>query len=316
MSQNFLRTCTLSLGGATVQGGGDTDLRIVFSIEQWGGQTPNMARFRVYNPSQSLANKLQANPNTKVQFSAGYQSNNALVFSGEVKQTIGGHESAVDTYVDIFCADSQLAYNTARVSKTLAAGYTPKDKVDTAIQAMGQYGVSLGLVNVDLSQPKFPRGLPLIGMARNVLREVAFLKGALWSVQNGQVHIIDHRQPIQSDTITMNGNTGMVGWPRQTQDGIIVTSLLNPKLQPHVKLKIDPNAIIQAEQDNSLTGAANPQNVWLNQQNVTAGVYTAFKVNRHGDTRGAEWFDESICIGAGGLLSPGALSQNYNLGTN
>ena len=276
-----------------------------------------MARFRVYNPSQTLADKLQAKEFTKIEFYAGYRDNSGLVFSGEVMQTIGGHETATDTFVDIFAADHATSYNKATVNKTLSAGYTPQDKAQVAIDAMAPYGTQLGLVNVDLSQPKFPRGLPMVGMARDVLRQVAFLKGALWSIQNGSIHIIDHTKPVQSDTIVMNAATGMIGWPRQTIDGIIVTSLLNPRLQPHVNLKIDPKTIIQAEQNNNpFTGPADLNNVWLNKQNVTSGIYNVFKINRHGDTRANDWYDESWCVGAGADAPPSASAQHYYVGTN
>lgn len=316
MSRNWIRACNLIVSGS--QGFKDlAALRVVFSIKQWSLQAPNMASFRVYNPAPDTVKALKAKEFTKVEFYAGYQDNVGLVYSGEIKQTRSGHETAVDSFVDLFCADGETGYNQARVTKTLAAGWTPQDKLDVAIKAFQPFGITLGLNALDLSQPKAPRGLPLIGMARDVIRQVVMSKGGVWSIQQGKVKAVPKSlETGQSDTVTMNGHTGMIGWPEQTEDGIVVRSLLNPKLQPLMKLKIDPSAILEAEQNNnpqqSTQGIAQNQN--LLQQQLGAGTYTIFHLDRFGDTRGAEWTDECTCIGQGGYLSKANQDAGYSLG--
>ena len=316
MSQNFIRACSLALSGnsgRTITGGGPTDLRIQFSITQWGLQSPNMAHFRIYNPSADTIAQFQNKEFTKVDFSAGYQDNIGLLFSGTIKQTINGHETAVDTYIDLFCADSETGYNQGRLGMSLAAGHTPQDRVNAAVKAMAPFGISLGLVNVDLSQPKYPRGIPLVGMARDVLRGVALSAGALWSIQQGKVHIVDQRKPVPGNAITMTADTGLVGWPKQTADGIEVTSLINPSLQPHVNITLDPSQIIAAQQNiNVRDGSAASSNQQLQDQALGAGTYNIFKIDRNGDTRGQNWYDVSLCIGKGGTL-PNSQAQQYTI---
>ncbi|WP_210253153.1 hypothetical protein, partial [Beijerinckia sp. L45] len=174
MSQNWLRSCSLSVNGTTISGGGQTDLRITFSIEMTTIQSPNPARFRIYNAGPSTIAALKAAEGTKVTFSGGYQGNTGVLYVGDLKQFIGsGHETPVDSYVDLLCAGGDQAYNQARVTKTLSSGWTPQDKLQAAVTAMGAHGITMGLTNVDLTQPKFPRGIPLIGMARQLIREVA-----------------------------------------------------------------------------------------------------------------------------------------------
>ena len=315
MSQNWIRACSLVVSGS----GGQKDLanlRVVFAIKQWHLQAPNMASFRVYNPAPSTVSALKAKEFTQVQFMAGYQGNVGLVFQGEIKQTVSGHETAVDSYVDLYCADSETAYNQARVTKTLAAGWTPQDKLKAAVDAMQSFGVSMGTLSLDLSQPKYPRGIPLIGMARDIIRQVVLSKGGLWSMQLGKVQVTPKSlSGGPSGPITLNGKTGMIGWPRQTADGIYVRSLLNPALQPLMQVKIDPSAIIAAQQDNNPLSQSGPQtNLNLDQQALAAGTYTIFHMDRSGDTRGNDWYDESMCIGTGGSLPASQLDQGYSLG--
>ena len=54
------------------------------------------------------------------------------------------------------------------------------DHLNVAVQAMQQYGFSFGFIgpSVDLSTPKYPRAVTLYGMARDILFNIARLKGA------------------------------------------------------------------------------------------------------------------------------------------
>ena len=228
------------------------------------------------------------------------------------------HGTAVDTFLDLYCADSQASYETARVGSALAAGHTPMDRVNLALGAMAAFGVSpsLGPCNVDLSTPAAPRGAAYVGPARDVLRSVALSAGAQWSIQNGQVHIIDSRKPVPGGAVTMSPDTGQIGWAKQTADGIEVTSLINPALQPHVNITLDPSQIQLAQRDiieNTTSGAQS--NAFLSDQNALAGTYNIFKIDRFFDTRGQEFYDVSLCVGAGAQAPPsqGALGY-YTLG--
>lgn len=274
-------------------------LRVCFSIKQWSIQAPNMASFRVYNPSPTTVAALTGKEYTGVQFYAGYQDHTGLVFSGDIKQTITGHETVSDSYIDIFAADSEQAYNNARVTKTLSSGYKPQDKLNAALDALKPFGVTMGKSNVDLSQPVYPRGLPLLGMARDVIRQVALSAGATWSFQLGKLDMISPTKDLSGGAVLMNSKTGMVWWPQQTPDGIVVKSLLNPALQPNTLLQIDQSSIQRAQGDNNpLTSGGSDLNLALNQQGVADGVYRIFHLDRQGDTRGSEWYDISTCIGA------------------
>lgn len=183
---------------------------------------------------------------------------------------------------------------------------------------MKPFGISLGRVNIDLSQPKYPRGIPLAGMAHEILRHVALSKGALWSIQQGKVDIIDQKKPVTGGVTVMNSNTGMIGWPQQTPDGVLVRSLLNPALQPNGRVQINQKSIQQAEQDNNpVSGAGSQKNFDLTNTGLIArdGIYRIIFMTRAGDTRGSDWFDESMCIAAQGASPNEAeLNAGYGLG--
>ena len=106
MAQNFLRRCTLSLSGSssiTIPSGGQTDLTVEAAIGASTMQMPNPGRFRVYNPNQQTIAALQNKEYQTATWSAGYQGNTGLVYSGNIKQSLYPHaENIVDSYVEIF----------------------------------------------------------------------------------------------------------------------------------------------------------------------------------------------------------------------
>jgi len=120
-----------------------SDLRVVFRIQRGDLQTPNSARVRVYNVSETTRQRIEKEF-TRLVLQGGYQGNFGIIFDGTIKQVRRGRESQTDTYLDITAADGDSAYNFAVVNTTLAAGSTSLDHVQACTRSMVQYGVTLG----------------------------------------------------------------------------------------------------------------------------------------------------------------------------
>ncbi len=310
MSRQFLRQVEVSLSGsssATIRGGGPTDLRIEALIGASTLQAPNPGRVRIYNPNPQTITQFQQaeKQGGTVLLSAGYVSNYGPIYSGDLKQTLYARESPVDAYIDLFCGENQKAYDGSRVTKTLAKGWTPADKVNVALDAMKPYGITgLGLVNVDLSTPAYPRGRPFVGMARDLLRQASLAAGATWSMHNGKIDIINPDNPIPSSgPIMLNSQTGLVSFPQQTASGIIARCLINPAITVHSQVKIDEISITRAERDNGVfTGEGGQQNFDLMTAGVIAadGIYTVIFMETSLDTRGNDYYQTLTCIATKG----------------
>lgn len=120
-----------------------SELRCTYTIKRGDLQTPNSARLRVYNVSQSTKQRIEKEF-TRLVIQAGYEGNFGILFDGTIKQVRRGRDSQTDTYLDITAADGDSAYNFAIVNTTLSAGSTPADHVAAACTAMNPYGVTLG----------------------------------------------------------------------------------------------------------------------------------------------------------------------------
>jgi len=120
-----------------------SELRVRFDVRRGDLQTPNSARIRVYNVSETTRQRIEREF-TRVVLQGGYEGNFGILFDGTIKQVRRGRESQTDTYLDITAADGDSAYNFAVVNSTLAAGSTAADHVQVCTRAMAQYGVTLG----------------------------------------------------------------------------------------------------------------------------------------------------------------------------
>lgn len=280
----------------TSQGLDLSNLHFRFSCKQTDTESPNNCSIRVYNLSDSTVKQIQGEYTT-VTLQAGYENGNyGVIFSGTIKQLRIGREKATDSYVDILAADGDIAYNFGVINKTLASGNSStQDVVDTATQAMnlakGQQIFSNG--------GTLPRGKVLFGMSRAVIRNELRNRNAVWSIENGRVNIHPLDGYLDGAAVVLNSLTGLVGLPEQTLDGIKVRCLLNPKIQVGGLVHIDNTTVNQIVQQNP-KAAPIAYNQWTGIQNLAKvthdGTYRVFVAEYEGDTRGAAWYADLICL--------------------
>lgn len=301
MSRNWIRHFKL-----TAEGGAKeidlSSLACVFDIFQFTAETPNNASVRIINPSAETARQFTSAGAEfkKITIEAGYQDNKGVLFKGNIVQARYGRLSPTDKYLDIFAADGDQAYNFATVSKTLAAGSTPKDHYDVAIKAMGEHGAKAGFNGLDLSSPRYPRPVVLFGMARDVLRNIAHAKDANWSIQNGEIEMVKPAQTKPGGAIKLNSETGLVGMPTQEISGIQVRCLINPQIRVHSLIHIDEASIQKARLAIDAGGnTQNPQNARL-PDIATDGLYKVLRIDVHGESHNDSWHMMLGCVAASG----------------
>lgn len=273
-----------------------SNLRGRFRVRYATVQSPNSAEIIVTNAKEETAQTIRKE-GQRVTLTAGYQDGSAIIFQGEIIQKRVGRENPVDTYLGIVAQDGDRAYNFATVSKTLAAGSTFKDQVDVVLEAMRPYGITKGFIS-ELGSQKMPGPRVLFGMARDVMREIATSTGAAWTIENGKLDLVKAKETKPGDVIVLNSQTGMIGRPVQTFDGVIARMLLNTRVKPNTKIKIDEASIDTATFSTDYTGALG--NEVLKSQIATDGLYKVVVVEHHGDTHGNAWYTEVVCHRADG----------------
>jgi len=308
--QQYLRAISLiiSPGTASQESLDLSQFRIKFSTKQTDGATPNTADIRVYNLENETAQKIKKEFK-KVILQAGYQSNFGVIFKGNIYQVIIGRESATDTFIDIIAGDGDRAYNFAIVNQTLAKGSTSLDQVQASIAQMAKKDVTAGHLG-DFPTQQLPRGKVMYGPAKKYLQNAADTTDKTWSIQNEQVTFVSLTSYLPDQAVVINSSTGLIGSPQQTNIGVNLKTLLNPKFKMGTRVQLN-NSSIQGMKINLNVNVATKDSISNLRQLTPAqlnddGIYYAFAAEHSGDTRGTEWYTSLICT----TVSPGTNPAN------
>ena len=290
----WLRACSLVVGGNSGSGLDLSELRITFKTKKGDLETPNSAEINVYNLSEATASRIQREF-TQVALSAGHVGNSGLIFRGNIRQVRTWRENGVDTVLAILAADGDRAYNFATVNTTLAAGSMPADRVRVCQGSMAAKGTEAGYTP-DLGGQALPRGVVMYGMARQYMRDEAQNTGTDWSIQDGKVQMVPRKGYLPGQAVLLTHETGLIGTPEQTQEGITVRSLLLPNLRIGGRIKLDNKSVKRMQ--SPLKMAAGQTAPRLDDD----GVYRILKVEFSGDTRGNDWYADMLCVGVDDTL--------------
>lgn len=309
----YLRQISCVIGAQGGQALEFKDFRVVFTVKRGDLQSPNTCDVRIYNLSDNTANQVQ-DEFTYIALQAGYEANFGLVFRGTVKQVRKGRTDQKDSYLDITAADGDEAYNFAPAVGALAAGYTAQDHWAFLAKQMEPYGVRAGPMPPFLSTNGSTRGRVFCGMAKDELRAFANSQGCTWSIQDGQLTLIQKSGYVASGKVpVISPQSGLIGMPEQTQNGIAIRTLLNPRLKIGQLIQLQ-SGVNQARLDTNLDSAFQTNYNLQNAAKVAGdGVYYVMVAEHTGDTRGNPWYTDLVCLAADATQIPSGLLQQQTV---
>jgi archaellin len=310
MTLQFIRKVGLVVGQSSGGNGLDlSSMQIHFQVSQQDTETPSTAIIRVFNLSDNTEKMIQKEFQNVV-LQAGYEGegNYGQIFTGTIKQFKRGRLNAKDSYLDILAADGDKAYNFALVNKSLAAGSSVKDRVETIGQAFEKYDVSTGtLQGLDKATAAtggvLPRGKVMFGLAKDQLGAPTATAGVSWNIQDGKLVTTPLTGYAPGEAIVLNSRTGMIGTPEATQNGIEVQCLLNPKIRIGTRVQIDNKLINQS----TVKEQGFPRYTDLSfPATVTAdGYYRVLVVEHEGECPyGESWTSTLTCLAVNQSSSP------------
>lgn len=306
MTQQYLRKVRLIVGGTTAPGvaanPGDgidlSELHIRFQVRNATSQSLKQAAITIYNLSSDTANQIQ-NEFTRIELSAGYGDEVALIFKGEIATVRNGRLNATDTFVEIIAQDGDAAYNYSVSNRALAKGWTPDQMYSALLQDLSSFGVTAGY-KPDFSAESASRGMACYGMTRDYLRDLAEQQGCEWGIEDGKLNFIPITSYVPGEAFVLNAASGLIGTPAQTIGGIEITSLLNAQIKAGGQVQIDNASLSTKTIRNQIVGET-PQLVAGTDKD---GAYKALLVAHVGDTRGLEWYTKMICVAVDGSAFP------------
>ena len=118
---------------------------------------------------------------------------------------------------------------------------------------------------------------------------------------------------IPGDTVTLSTDSGMIGVPMQTYQGIEARCLLNPRIKVGRAIQIENPAISIIKRKNSIYGVTDPLEAVpsLNKPDQKFGNYKVWYHVHRGDSRGNEWETSIVCTSVDGVQPTKGPSLNY-----
>lgn len=272
-------TLTFQIGkGSFGASGFDTitveGLRTAATITKAGGVSMSMLQLRVQGLSLSLMNQLSTlgkplvdGRNNKVTVSAGDdESGVAVAFIGTISEAWVDMSAAPDG-VFVVAAHSGLLDALKPVPPISFQGQADAAVIMAGLAQQMELAFENSGVSVQLANPYFP------GTAREQALACATAANINWVIDDSTLAIWPKGGSRGGQVPVLSKDTGMVGYPTHTQNGIVVVTLYNPSITFGG----------QVEVHSSLTPAA--------------GTWTVFSVahDLEAETPGGKWFTRLEC---------------------
>lgn len=234
--QQFGRAIQLVIGNDRESIVIDGGLTISFDITKTITSEPNEATISVVNLSQSTRNLITEKKYNRILLNAGYGDDLRTLFVGYIDD-VNNRKEGVDTTTAMTCTDGSIDYRNSRTAKTIAAGSTDKDIVNEVMKDMPN--TKAGTQEIPKAQ-RLPRGKVLVGNSRDILKAVAKNQNADWSIQDDKLVILPKTSALaNNEGFLIAENSGMIGSPQKTSDGLEVRCYLNNLLRVGQLVRIE-----------------------------------------------------------------------------
>lgn len=134
--------------------------------------------------------------------------------------------------------------------------------------------LELGQISDNLSQTALPRGKALFGLTRDYFRQMAKSEQAAFYINNNKIDFVKAMDLSTNEVIKLNGKSGLIGKPEQTEEGIQATCLLNPLLDLNKMVSVNLSSIQRQKVDKE-NGVKNVEG---------SGIFKIIKLTHKGDT--------------------------------
>jgi len=230
------------------------DLRISFEVNKNLDKDPNSATIKIYNMSQTTRSILEGTTQ-KVVLNAGYVDGDGeeTVFVGNVTDIYTSIEKPL-VVTTIEAQDGQKELSTSRISISRTSGTSGFAILKEILKSINLPNTFVSSSHVD---NKYANAFSFSGRSIDAMSKVTDFLGLTWSVQNGQIEILNYDSNNGNAIISLSELTGLIGVPEKTKNsdrvakgqstkvksGWSVKSLLQPKLLPGGRISISSSQI-------------------------------------------------------------------------
>lgn len=317
MTMQWMRNCrlTIQVDENAPEALDFTEFKMTFVVSQPTTEQPKAAEIYIYNLSHETMNKLAGvdddKKNTQVILACSYGDDEPeVIFKGRVFQYRRGRYDQVDTYLCILAIAGDQVRNDATISQSVPAGTPIHGLSDLIAGEIKKYGIDAGEL-AKLSDQKYPRGRTLFGSFHGFIERVGRENNVTFNYSEGVLNSTDLDKFSIQPIFILSAETGMVGMPQLTSEGLIVKCLLNPKLKRMDRIKIDLTNLQSENYDIAYSGQQVDQSHKTPKLATNAqGIFVIQAIEHSGDTRGDEWYSNMVCTALGAVVPKTGISIN------
>jgi hypothetical protein len=265
MARRFKRAAavTLTANGESVV---IRDLRMRFEVVKTLEAEPNSCKITINNLAEPTRTFLEQKP-VSVRLDVGYEDSPLQrLFIGDITwapsyRARAGWETVIEA------GDGQAKYKYARVSRSFRQGTRARDAIEELARALD--------VTVPRNLPagterEFLAGAVLDGSAAKQMTRVLARAGLEWSIQDGQLQILEPTGVRAGEALLISSDTGMIGVPELSSPAeagkpptLSVRTLLEPDATPGARIVLQSRSL--------------------------SGHFKVLRALGTGDTHGTEW---------------------------
>ena len=279
-----------------------SQLRCVFKINKSMDADPNYSEVAIFNLATGAENTMVKSGH-RVFVEAGYEGDQyGLIFQGNVVQPVRSKEGGTTYKLTLYSLDGDGFANNSFVSTSLARGQDAQAILGVCLSEAGDT-IERGIISEGLSSAKLSRGKVFFGQPQDYLRQLAKSQNTVLFLNDGQVNFVKATDLPPGEVIELNPSSGLVGEVTQNEDGILVKSLLNPRININTLIHISGEYVNDFQVQKGQ--AVNTQRL------PGGGVYKVIKLTHTGDTRGNDWYTDMECIAQPGY-APSLIAGGEN----
>lgn len=213
-------------------------LRINFNVKKTGGKKPDEGKVQIYNLSPDSRGFVDQD-GLVVFVYAGYGAAPELVFQGAIDDTTH-KQDGLDWVTEIEARDGGAEFREGAVFETFKPPLDSTTLLNRVAQAMG---LRFAVIPPDLPVLNFSQGYTLATTGRDALDEITTSLGAQWLVQDGELVVVVAGKATPEVAVLLTPQSGLVGRPEVTKEGVELKALLNGRIKPKRPLRLESRTI-------------------------------------------------------------------------
>lgn len=296
MNNRFMRAYKLLIGKKKAKEGIaiEQPMRIEFDITKDSESEPNENTIKIYNLAPETRKAIEQ-PDMRCVLYAGYEEEHiSLLCCGDIAQAYSYHDGA-DWVTQLFALDGLIEIRDTAVSLGYAGGVSSSQIANDIAAKMG--GTLVGADNLKTRQ--WANGFSFYGAARIALNKITAGTGLEWSIQNGELQIVNKRGVTKREGYVLAKDSGLIGYPERTREAAKSKKDDSPKKKKEEKFSNDRQAKDGWNVKSLLLPMVNPcDKIKLESASVT-GWFRVESIKHNGDSFSGDWQSELHLIELG-----------------